>query len=148
MSTPQETQTPRERRILYIVAGAIGLVLVVLGLILFDSAQDNKEAEAKADQFIAALDAAGAQTLPSRDEVVRVLGTDGGATCEDPNAPLNRATLRSQLTNGATGPGNRPVVFDRKLLAGQLLILKIYCPDELPSMQEYVDSLKSDDVAK
>jgi len=34
------------------------------------------------------------------------------------------------------------------MLAGQLLILKIYCPDELPSMQKYVDGLKSADVAK
>jgi hypothetical protein len=41
----------------------------------------------------------------------------------------------------------RPVVFDKTMFAGQLLILKIYCPDELPSMQKYLDKLTSADVA-
>ena len=36
---------------------------------------------------------------------MRVLGDDGGATCDDPNEALSRATLLSLLTNGATGPG-------------------------------------------
>lgn len=147
MSTPLETQAPHERKTMYIVVGVISLALVVLGLVFFSSAKDTKEAQAKADQFIAALGAVGVPA-PPRDEVVRVLGSDGGATCDDPNAPLNRAILTSQLTNGATGPGNRPVVFDRTMLAGQLLILKIYCPDELPSMQKFVDKLKSGNVAE
>jgi hypothetical protein len=76
-----------------------------------------------------------------------VLGTDGGATCDDPNNALNRAILYSTLSNGAAGPGMRPVVFDKTMLGGQLLILKIYCPEELPSMQKFVDKLKSADVA-
>jgi hypothetical protein len=147
MSTPQETQSPRERRTLYIVVGIVSLALVVLGLVLFNSAKETQEAEGKADQFIAALGVLGVPA-PPKDELVRVLGTDGGATCDDPNAPLSRATLKSQLTNGATGPGNRPVIFDRTMLAGQLLILKIYCPEELPSMQKFVDNLKSDNVAE
>ena len=52
------------------------------------------------------------------------------------------------MSNGAAGPGMRPVIFDRRYLAGQLLILKIYCPEELPSMQSFVDKLKSGDVAQ
>ncbi len=35
----------------------------------------------------------------------------------------------------------RPSIFDKTMLGGQLLILKIYCPDELPSMQKFVDKL-------
>jgi hypothetical protein len=146
MSTPQETQEPRERTMIYILVGGIVLALMVLGLFLFSSASETKEAEAKADQFIAALGAVGVPA-PPKDEVVRVPGTDGGATCEDPNNALHRAILNSQLTNGATGPGTRPVVFDRTMLGGQLLVLKIYCPEELPSMQKFVDRLKSADVA-
>jgi len=147
MSTPEESQSPRERTWIYIVVGAIIIVLVVLGLVLFDSAKETKEAEAKADQYIAALETVGVPA-PPRDEVVRVLGSDGGATCDDPNDALSRATLKSVMSNGAAGPGMRPVIFDRRYLAGQLLILKIYCPEELPSMQSFVDKLKSGDVAQ
>jgi hypothetical protein len=128
MSTPEESQSPRERTWIYIVVGAISIVLVVLGLVLFDSAKETKEAEAKADQYIAALETVGVPA-PPRDEVVRVLGSDGGATCDDPNDALSRATLKSVMSNGAAGPGMRPVIFDRRYLAGQLLILKIYCPE-------------------
>jgi hypothetical protein len=146
MSTPQETQSQREQRMIYVVVGLVVLALMILGLFLFNGAKETQEANAKADQFIAALGVLGVPP-PPKDEVVRVLGTDGGATCDDPNNALSRAILNSQLTNGATGPGTRPVVFDRTMLGGQLLILKIYCPDELPSMQKYVDNLKSADVA-
>ena len=147
MSTPQETQEPRERTMIYILVGGIVLALMVLGLFLFSSASETKEAEAKADQYIAALETVGVPA-PPRDEVVRVLGSDGGATCDDPNDALSRATLKSVMSNGAAGPGMRPVIFDRRYLAGQLLILKIYCPEELPSMQSFVDKLKSGDVAQ
>jgi hypothetical protein len=147
MSTPEETQDSSERTIVYIVVGVVTVALMVLGLVLFDTAKDNQEADAKADQFIAALTALGAPA-PPKDEVVRVLGSDGGATCENPNDALARATLKSTLSNGAAGPGMRPVVFDRRFLAGQLLVLKVYCPDELPSMQAFVDKLKSADVAE
>jgi len=44
MSTPEESQSPRERTWIYIVVGAISIVLVVLGLVLFDSAKETKEA--------------------------------------------------------------------------------------------------------
>jgi len=145
-TTPTETQSSRERTALYVVVGIISVVLVILGLIFFDSAKETQEAEDKADQFIAALSAAGART-PERDEVIRVLGSDGGATCTDPNSALGHAVLLSQLTNGASGPGNRPVIVDRRVVLGQLLIMKIYCPDELPDFQNFVDDLKTDDVA-
>ena len=146
MSTPQETQDPRERTWLYIIVGILVVGLIVVGLFTYHSAKTTAAAEAKADQFIAALGAVGVPA-PPKDEVVRVLGTDGGATCDDPNNALNRAILYSTLSNGAAGPGMRPVVFDKTMLGGQLLILKIYCPEELPSMQKFVDKLKSADVA-
>lgn len=147
MSTPTETQESRERTLIYVVVGVIVLALMVIGLVVFRGAKDTREAQAKADELTAALAAVGVPA-PPKDEIVRVLGTDGGATCEDPNAGLTRAILYSQLMNGAAGPGMRPVVFDRRYLAGQLLILKIYCPDELPSMQNFLDKLKSGSVVR
>ena len=103
-------------------------------------------AEEKADELIAALEDAGARA-PDRDQIVRVLGEDGGATCEDPNDALNRAILLSQLSNGASGPGARPVVTDSRVFQGQKLIIEIYCPDELDDFNEFVDDLETDDVA-
>lgn len=146
MSTVDETQPRGERRILYLVVGAAIGILMVLALILYRSADQTRDAEAKADELIAALADAGAMVSPSTDQVVNVLGDDGGAVCANPNDALSRATLQAQLANGATGPGSRPVISDRNILRGQLLIIEIYCPDELEEFQEYVDSLKTDDV--
>jgi hypothetical protein len=145
MSTATETQSKRERSTLYIaVAIAIG-VLMVTGLVFYRSAEATREAEQKADQFIAALEDAGARA-PDRDQIVRVLGDDGGATCANPNDSLSRAILLSQLANGAAGPGARPVIADSRAVQGQLLIIEIYCPDELEDFKQFVDDFKTDDV--
>ena len=145
MSPATETQSKRERSTLYIaVAIAIG-VLMVTGLIFYRAAEVTREAEEKADQLIAALEDAGARA-PDRDQIVRVLGDDGGATCANPNDSLSRAILLSQLANGAAGPGARPVIADSRAVQGQLLIIEIYCPDELEDFRQFVDDFKTDDV--
>ena len=146
MSTSLESQAPRERSWIFGTVCVV-LVLVFLGsLIAYNAAQGTAEAQDKADELIAALEGAGARA-PDRDQIVRVLGEDGGATCADPNEALSRATLLSLLANGATGPGARPVIADSRVFKGQLLIIEIYCPDELEDFQEFVDDLKTDDVA-
>ena len=144
--TTTESQTGRERGILYIVAAVLVGVLMVIALFTFSSARSTREAEEKADELIAAIEEAGA-TAPSRDQIVRVLGDDGGATCTDPNESLTRAVLLSQLVNGAGGPGARPVIADSRVLRGQLLIIEIYCPEELEEFREFVEDLETDDVA-
>jgi hypothetical protein len=146
VSTVNENQDHRERSWLYITCWVVLIALVVGGLIAFRSATETKNANDKADQLITELKAASART-PDKDQIVRVLGDDGGATCADPNDALSRSILLSQLTNGATGPGARPVIADSRVFKGQLLIIKIYCPDELDDFQAYVDNLKTDDVA-
>jgi Tfp pilus assembly protein FimT len=146
MTTPVENQSPRERSWIYFAACAILAVMVIWGIFAFSSARETRRAQDKADQLIAALQDAGART-PDQDQVVRVLGDDGGATCANPNKALSRATLFSLLTNGATGPGARPVIADSRVVQGQLLIMQTYCPDELEEFQKFVDDLKTDDVA-
>ena len=146
MSTATESQTRRERTWIYYTALIILGLMVVAALIAFRGARETREAQDKADQLIAALEEAGART-PSRDQIVRVLGDDGGATCANPNDALSRAVLLSQLTNGATGPGARPVIADSRVVQGQLLIIEIYCPDELEEFQQFVDDLETDAVA-
>ena len=39
------------------------------------------------------------------------------------------------------------MIVDSKVVQGQLLIIKIYCPDELEDFQQFVDDLKTADVA-
>jgi hypothetical protein len=146
MSTAMETQPRRERSWIYITSCVLLAVLVIGGLIAFRSAKSTRGANEKADQLIAALEGAGA-TAPDKDQIVRVLGDDGGATCENPNEALSRAVLLSQLTNGATGPGARPVIADSRVFKGQLLIIEIYCPDELDDFKQFVEDLKTGDVA-
>ncbi len=146
MSTATEQQTGRERSIIYLVIVVVVIVLMVIGLFTFRSAKSTQQAEDKADQLIAAIEDAGA-TAPEKDQIVRVLGDDGGATCTDPNEALNRAILLSQLANGAAGPGSRPVIADSRVVKGQLLIIEVYCPDQLDDFKQFVDDLKTGDVA-
>ncbi|KLN34675.1 hypothetical protein FB00_10935 [Cellulosimicrobium funkei] len=147
MSEVTERQPRRERRTIYVVAAVVVVALVVVALLVRGERQTTTEAEQKAEQLLTALAAAGAPT-PQVDQVVRVLGDDGGATCEDPGSALGRATLLGQLVNGAAGPGIRPVVADNRVVEGQLLIIQIYCPDELAGFQDVVDGLHLDDTVK
>jgi hypothetical protein len=141
MSGTTQHEVPDQKRS-WIYWTAIGLLVVaaVIGLFAFSSARSTAQAQDKADQLTAALADAGART-PSQDQIVRVLGEDGGAICDDPGDALRRATLYGMLTNGAAGPGLRPVVADKRVIQFQLLVVKIYCPDELEDFQDAVDDL-------
>ena len=79
-----------------------------------------------------------------------MLGDDGGALCDDPGErPAHRRSLNAQLTNGAAGPGHAADHRRQtRLLQGQLLVIEVYCPDELEDFQEFVDDLKTDDVTE
>jgi Tfp pilus assembly protein FimT len=146
MSTYTEA-TDSERRRLYIIVGAILAVLLVIALVSFRSGKSSQQADQKATQLIAALTAAGAHA-PSKDAIVRVLGDDGGSLCDDPAGGIRKGILLQQMMNGAVGPGMRPVVVDRRVVQGQLLVLKIYCPDKLPTFQEFVNNLEFDSTVK
>ena len=139
------TATRRERLIIYVLAGALVLILMVLGMVAWREAKTDQEAQGKADQLIAALAAADAP-IPSREQIIRVLGTDGGATCTNPNESLVKAAMQAQLSNGAGGPGARPVIADSKAVRGGMLVVSIYCPDQLTEFQKFVDDLKSADL--
>ncbi|HEX6055189.1 MAG TPA: hypothetical protein VFY98_05205 [Intrasporangium sp.] len=147
MTTVTEQSTDSERRTIYIVAGVVVLVLLVVALFSYRSKEASEQADQKANQLIAALTAAGART-PQKDMIVRVLGDDGGAICQDPNAALSRATVLGSLMNGAGGPGMRPIIADNRMVKGDLLIIQVYCPDKLPSFQEFVNSLNLDNTIR
>ncbi len=142
MSTHMESSTKRGRSVIYIVSVILLVLFAVTALVMFRQARETQQSLAKADQLIAEINAAGG-TAPSREQIARVLGDDGGAVCANPNDALSRATFHSQLTNGATGPGNRPVIANDSVAKGELAIIKIYCPDKLAEFQQYIDDLNT-----
>jgi Tfp pilus assembly protein FimT len=142
MSTHLESSTKRGRSVVYIVAMVLLVVFAVVALLNFRSARETQQSLAKADQLIAEINAAGGKA-PSREQIARVLGDDGGAVCANPNDALSRATFHSQLTNGATGPGNRPVIANANVAKGELAIIKVYCPDKLAEFQQFIDDLNT-----
>jgi hypothetical protein len=135
-------------KFIYWVAGGLVLVLVVIGLISYRGAKQDDEANAKAGQLIAVLRHAGVERLPSTNQVARVLGTDGGSVCQDPSNGLRKATLFSMISNGAAGPGMRPIITDSRLLRGQLAVIAVYCPDELENFRNFVDDLRTGNVVR
>ena len=66
--------------------------------------------------------------------------------CADPVAALRRSVELTGLSNGAAGPGTRPVVADSDFVRAELQIIRRHCPDRLPDVRKYVDSLRTDDV--
>ena len=147
MSTPAETQSKSERSWIFITALVLLAIVTVAGVLAFSRGVNDAQAQNKANELINRLTEVGART-PDVDQVARVLGDDGGATCENPNDALSRSILLSQLTNGASGPGARPVIADSRVVQGQLLIIEIYCPDELDDFRDAVDDLDFEDVIK
>jgi Tfp pilus assembly protein FimT len=147
MTVTETPSTERGTRTLYIVTGVVVAVIMMIALLTYRSGKTSQEAEQKANQLIAAVTATGAKA-PSQAAVVRVLGNDGGAVCNDPNGSLRKGIFLGQLMNGAAGPGMRPIIADNRVVKGQLLVLKVYCPDELPSFQQFVDNLNLSDTVK
>ena len=147
MTSPTQGGSRRERTWIYVTACVLLGVLVLVALLTWREGRENARAREKADEMVALLQENGVAS-PDRDRIIRVLGDDGGATCADPNEALNRAVVLTLLTNGATGPGIRPVVADSRAVRGQVLIMQVYCPDELDEFREFVDDLKTDEHVK
>jgi len=130
------------------VLGGVLLLLVVIGLITYGSNARTAEAEQKAAALTQKLEAAGLRAPVTDDVFIRTFGTDGGNVCDNPGDALGKATLFSMFTNGAAFVGQRPVIVDRRLIQGQLLIMETYCPEELEKFRDEVEDLKFDDVIK
>ncbi len=52
------------------------------------------------------------------------------------------------MSNGATGPGQRPVIADRQAVQAEALVLKVYCPDTLHRIQSELEDLKTDQTVR
>ena len=136
----------RERRITWFVLGLIFLGLAATALLVFDSNKKDQEAVDKANQLMAELKQAG-MLVPQPQQIYDVLGHDGGAVCATPADALGKGILYGELTNGAAGPGQRPVIADNNGFQAVALIIKVYCPEKAADFQKVVADLKTADVA-
>jgi len=136
----------RERKVTWIVLGIFFLGLMIVAVSIFNSNKKNQQAIDKANQLTAELTQAGLP-VPDAQQIYNVLGDDGGAVCAAPANALVKSILYGQLTNGAAGPGQRPIIADNKAFEGVALIIKVYCPDKAADFQKVVDDLKTADVA-
>ena len=101
-------------------------------------------------ELSALLEQAGA-TAPDQDIIVRSLGDDGGAVCDNADDGLdglNKAILFDQLVNGGSHVGRRPIIADDRLVLGQLAIIATYCPEYIEDFSDELDDLKYDDTIR
>jgi hypothetical protein len=137
-----------EHGALYWIAGIIVVVLAVVGLITYGANKSDQKAQEKAAQLTQSLQSAGLPVPVDQEIITRSLGTDGGAVCDNPASALGKAVLADQLVNGASFVGRRPVIVDRRVLQGELLILQTYCPEKVQEYRDKIDDFKTDDVLK
>jgi len=142
---PVEQSSDTGDRVLYWIIGGAVLVLCVIGILTYSANRETERAQQLAGELTQKLESAG-YTAPDEDIIVRWLGDDGGAVCGNPANALGRAILLDSLANGASFVGRRPVIADRRVIAGGALILETYCPEELQEFRDKFDDLKFDDT--
>jgi hypothetical protein len=146
MSLSVDMDPKRKRVITYVVLGVIFLGLLGVAIGVFRHAKASASADQKAGQLQAAFSDAGLP-VPDKEQITRVLGSDGGGMCDDPTDALRKAQLQAQMSTGAGGPGARPIISDEQVVQGEVLAIGIYCPDKLAEFTTYInDNLKFDDV--
>jgi hypothetical protein len=131
-----------EHRWIYLGAIVVLAAMIVIGLLTFTEHKHTAEANDKAQQLAANLSAAGYR-VPSQAQIVGTLGTNGGAACAHPNDALVRGAWLDNLSNGAAGPGQRPVISDRRALHAQVIVMQVYCPNQVPAFVQKLNDLKT-----
>ena len=140
------TSHDNDNRTLYRLIGVFVAALMIVALFTYSSHKSDQESQQKAQQLVTKFEQAGLPVPEDLTILTRTLGDDGGAVCDNPASALGKATLADQITNGADFVGRRPVIIDRDLLIGELLILQTYCPEHLEKYKDKIDDLKTDDT--
>ena len=88
------------------------------------------------------------RAVPSQEQIVGVLGSDGGALCKDPASALRQVAPVRPAHQWGHGAREGGLSFaDSRVFKGQLLVIQIYCPNELAEFQQMVEQLKTAGVA-
>jgi hypothetical protein len=144
--TAREGGAPkRNRRLIYLGSAVVLVVLVIWGLVAFHSTVVNASADRKASQLQSRLEQAGLPA-PGNRVIADTLGSSGGLICQNPSSPLVKARYQAAISNGADGPGSRPVIGDRDVTDAVTLAISIYCPDRLSAWITQVRGLKLEDT--
>lgn len=126
-------------RAIYLIVGGVLAALLVVMLVTFNYNRSSQEAVAKAEQLIAAFDQAGLRTPANADTVAKVMGTDGGAVCAATGDGVARGIAKLNLAVGGAFY-TRPVIAERRVATGLLLVVETYCPDKAAEVKEFLDS--------
>jgi hypothetical protein len=135
----------RERTIYWIVGGIFGVLLIVM-LVAWNYDRQNDEANAKAQELIAAYEEAGLPT-PDQDQVARVLGDDGGQVCETADSELVQGYWKLRLMIGGEFYV-RAAPLDGRIREGLSLVVDVYCPDKRPDIEDFFEGWDFDDVVR
>jgi hypothetical protein len=127
----------------YIVIIVAIVALMVAGALMYHDQKQTKEAQAKAREFIAKLNAAGLKA-PSEETAVRLFGVDGGPFANNPDQTLLQSQYAWQL--GTAGPASRPVILDPDFAKAAAIFISVYAPDKLAGFQDFVDGLKTEET--
>jgi glutamate:GABA antiporter len=119
--------------------GVLVIILAVASLLIYKQGKDNQVAQARAGEVIALFQAHHVPTPVSRDEVINVLGDDGGPVCSNPNGALTKALRNQQLSNGGATVGARPIRTSPEVFVGEQLVIQVYCPEKLAGFRKYVN---------
>ena len=135
----------RERTIYWIVGGIFGVLLIVM-LVAWNYDRQNAEADAKAQQLIAAYEQAGLPA-PDEDQIARTLGDDGGAVCDTADSELVQGYWKLQLGVGGEYY-RRSVRLDPRVREGLSLVVDVYCPEKRPDIEDFFEDWDFDDTVR
>jgi hypothetical protein len=135
-----------EHRWIYLGSALVLVALLVAGLLTFKQVHDSVQANAKANRLATRLADAG-YPVPDHGTIVRTLGQDGGLLCDDPGNPLVKAQAKIAMSNGADGPGQRPIIDDTLAINAAEIAVSVYCPDKIGQFKKAYGDLKYADTA-
>ena len=135
----------RERTIYWIVGGAFAVLLVVM-LVGWNYDRQNAEADAKAQELIAAYEEAGLRA-PDADQIARTLGDDGGQVCETADSELVQGYWKLRLAVGGEFY-QRATRLDPRVREGLSLVVDVYCPEKRPDIEDFFEDWDFDDVVR
>ncbi|MFG2820089.1 hypothetical protein ACGFX4_11745 [Kitasatospora sp. NPDC048365] len=136
------TMMASQHRWIYIGSIVLLVAMVVIGLLTYTQQKQTNEAARKAGQLADELTAQG-YPHPDEGQIARTLGTDGGAVCENPSGALKTALQKVNMSNGAAGPGQRPIISNARTVEAEAIVLNVYCPEELVEFNQKVDDYKT-----
>ena len=134
-------------RAIYLVVGGVMALLLVVMLITYNYNKNSEEALAKAEQLITAFDEAGLRTPADPNNVARVFGTDGGAVCASVQDGVALGIAKLNLSVGGEFY-TRPVIKDRRLATGLLIVVQTYCPEKVPTLEEFFGRQRFDTTVR